>query len=112
MNALAYLLVVIGMMALVTASDDPYAKHIPILKDDRTQSAYGEYSFEYETGNGISRQEAGTQNDGQVVQGGWRYTSPEGVPVEIVFVADHGGFQPQGSVIPVAPPLPYQRSGN
>lgn len=37
-----------------------------------------------------------------------RYISPEGVPVDITFVADHGGFQPSGSVLPVAPPLPYK----
>ncbi|XP_066939786.1 cuticle protein AMP1B-like [Macrobrachium rosenbergii] len=91
---------------------DPYKKHIPILKDDRSQTPSGEYSFAFETGNGISREEAGTQVDGQVANGRWRYTSPEGVPVEIIFLADHGGFQPTGAVIPVPPPLLYHRSGN
>ena len=38
-----------------------------------------------------------------------RYTSPDGVPVDITFVADHGGFQPTGAVLPVAPQLPYYR---
>ncbi|XP_069942315.1 endocuticle structural glycoprotein SgAbd-8-like [Cherax quadricarinatus] len=84
---------------------------IPILKDDRKQNAYGEYAFQYETGDGITRKESGSQKDGQVSQGGWRYTSPYGDPVEITFVADHGGFQPYGDALPVAPALPYSRTG-
>ncbi|XP_069974790.1 larval cuticle protein LCP-17-like [Penaeus vannamei] len=79
------------------AAESPYSVIIPILKDDRTQDAYDGYSFDFESGNGIVRME---------------YESPEGVPVEISFVADQGGYQPQGAIIPVAPPLPYQRSGN
>ena len=45
---------------------------IPILKDDRTQNAYGEYSFDFETGNGIARGEQGHQEDGQENSGSWR----------------------------------------
>ncbi|XP_042883365.1 larval cuticle protein LCP-17-like [Penaeus japonicus] len=105
-------LVLVSSVCLLAAADDPYGAPIPILKDDRTQDAYGGYSFDFESGNGIVRQESGKESDGQAKEGGWRYTSPEGVPVEIVFVADQGGYQPQGAVIPVAPPLPYQRSGN
>lgn len=41
-----------------------------------------------------------------------RYISPEGLPVDITFVADHGGFRPSGAVLPVAPPLPYRRTQN
>lgn len=41
-----------------------------------------------------------------------RYISPEGEQVDIVFVADHAGYQPQGAVLPVAPPLPYTRTGH
>ncbi|XP_042864641.1 endocuticle structural glycoprotein SgAbd-8-like [Penaeus japonicus] len=94
------------------AAESPYSQPIPILKDDRTQDAYGGYSFDFESGNGIVRQESGKESDGQAKEGGWSYESPEGVPVEISFVADQGGYRPQGAVIPVPPPLPYQRSGN
>nr|XP_045608539.1 endocuticle structural glycoprotein SgAbd-5-like [Procambarus clarkii] len=83
-----------------------------IVKDDRTQDGYGEYSFQYASSDGTAREEYGTQHDGQTSKGGWRYTSPEGVPVDITFVADHGGYQPQGAVLPVAPALPYKRYGN
>ncbi|XP_027224480.1 endocuticle structural glycoprotein SgAbd-8 [Penaeus vannamei] len=112
MFARACLLVLLSSVCLFAAADESYGAPIPILKDDRTQDAYGGYSFDFESGNGIVRQESGKESDGQAKEGGWRYISPEGVPVEIVFVADQGGYQPQGAVVPVAPPLPYQRSGN
>ncbi|KAG7168936.1 Larval cuticle protein LCP-17-like 1 [Homarus americanus] len=89
----------------------PYrAPVIPILKDDRTQDRFGGYSFSYNTGNGIYRNEEGKQSYGQNSEGGWSYTSPEGVPVRITFVANQGGYQPVGDVIPVPPPLPYSRT--
>ncbi|XP_071520569.1 cuticle protein AMP1A-like [Panulirus ornatus] len=83
---------------------------IPILKDERDQDGLGAYTFAYSTGNGIYRNEAGKQAYGQNAEGGWRYTSPEGLPVEITFVANKGGYQPQGAVLPVAPKLPYSRT--
>lgn len=43
-----------------------------ILQDQRTHNAYGEYNFQYETSDGTFRQEAGKQNDGQVMQGSYR----------------------------------------
>ncbi|ROT85494.1 putative endocuticle structural glycoprotein ABD-4 [Penaeus vannamei] len=92
------------------AAESPYSAPSPILKDDRTQDAYGGYSFDFESGNGIVRQESGKESDGQAKQGGWRYESPEGVPVEISFVADKGvqtpgGDHPRGST----PSLPEIR---
>ncbi|XP_069170784.1 larval cuticle protein LCP-17-like [Procambarus clarkii] len=105
-------LVVLAVVAATSTTGYVPKPVVPILKDDRKQNAYGESAFQYESGDGTSRKEAGTQNDGQVSQGGWRYTSPYGEPVEITFVADHGGYQPHGDTIPVPVPLPYERTGN
>ncbi|ROT60914.1 cuticular protein RR-1 motif 32 precursor [Penaeus vannamei] len=88
------------------AAESPYSAPSPILKDDRTQDAYGGYSFDFESGNGIVRQESGKESDGQAKQGGWRYESPEGVPVEISFVADQGGTNPRGRSSPWLHPFP------
>ena len=57
------------VLALVAA--DSYKAPIPILKDDRSQNSYGEYSFSFETGNGIARSEEGKQADGQENSGKW-----------------------------------------
>ncbi|KAK4312121.1 hypothetical protein Pmani_016414 [Petrolisthes manimaculis] len=113
MNFFAVIIVSLVLMVSVsqtTPSSSYGAPVIPILKDDRSQDRYGAYTFDYRTGNGIYRNEAGRQNYGQNSEGGWSYTSPEGVPVKISFVANKGGFQAVGSVLPTPPPLPYTRS--
>ncbi|KAA0201830.1 Cuticle Protein CPR RR-1 [Hyalella azteca] len=81
-----------------------------IVRDDRNINNDGSYQFMYETSNGIFRQEQGRENNGMEQSGGWSYTSPEGIPVEITFVSNAGGYQPVGALLPVAPPLPYQRT--
>nr|CAD7439246.1 unnamed protein product [Timema bartmani] len=67
----------------------------------------------YETGNGISHEESGflkdtgdPENQAQVVQGSSSYTSPEGIQIKLVYVADEFGFQPTGDHLPVKPPTP------
>lgn len=45
---------------------------IEILKDDRSQTARGDYSFSYESADGTKRHEHGTENNGQNTKGGWR----------------------------------------
>ncbi|XP_042873890.1 endocuticle structural glycoprotein SgAbd-1-like isoform X3 [Penaeus japonicus] len=105
------LLVLACLVAVVVA--DSYKTPIPILKDDRTQNAYGEYTFDFETGNGIARNEAGRQADGQESSGGWSYTAPEGIPIKLTFTSGAGGYQPVGDHLPVGPtlvPLPYERN--
>merc|ERR1712002_1382554 len=108
------LLIFVCIVAVVAADSAYKADPIPILKDDRTQNAYGETSFSFETGNGISRSEEGRQNDGNEQSGSWSYTAPDGTPIQLTFVADGaGGYQPVGDHLPVGPtpvPLPYKRS--
>ncbi|XP_060517556.1 endocuticle structural glycoprotein SgAbd-2-like [Cylas formicarius] len=84
---------------------------INILRSDSEVSPDGSYKYFYETENGIVKQEQGQQKTigdeaGTVAQGGFLFTSPEGVPVSITYVADENGFQPQGDAIPVPPPIP------
>ncbi|KAF2362993.1 Insect cuticle protein [Trinorchestia longiramus] len=81
-----------------------------IVRDDRNVNSDGSYQFVYETSNGIFRQEQGVENGGMEQSGGWSYTSPDGVPVEITFSSNAEGFQPVGALLPVAPPLPYERT--
>lgn len=56
------------------------------------------FIFSYETGNGIAAQEQGyLKNPGvkdaetQVAQGSYSYTSPEGIPITISYIADEYG---------------------
>ncbi|XP_023311143.1 endocuticle structural glycoprotein SgAbd-8-like [Anoplophora glabripennis] len=71
----------------------------------------------YDTENGISTQESGNlvvAGSGSAIAaaGSYQYTSPEGVPVQVSYLADTNGFQPSGNVLPTSPPIPpaIQRS--
>ncbi|XP_043649354.1 pupal cuticle protein Edg-78E [Drosophila teissieri] len=64
----------------------------------------GNYNYQYETSNGIAAQEAGI--GGNHASGGYSYYSPEGELVQISYVADANGYQPQGALLPTPPPIP------
>ncbi|XP_068221041.1 cuticle protein AMP5-like [Palaemon carinicauda] len=88
----------------------PSGPVIPILVDNREgPDASGAYAFNFETGNGISRQEqgAGRGPQGAVVsQGGWSFTFPDGTPATFNFVADENGYRVESPLLPTPPPLP------
>lgn len=109
----------IAFFALIAVSAAALLPHQPQPSADaqaqvlRSESAVNPDSFEYayETSNGISAQEAGQlkqvgQEAAIAAQGQFSWTSPEGVPVQITFIADENGYQPQGSALPVPPPIP------
>ncbi|KAJ8954434.1 hypothetical protein NQ318_011110 [Aromia moschata] len=88
-------------------------REIRILRQDQDINPDGSYQWLYETENGISAQEQGVQkaigNDyGTAAQGSFQYTSPEGIPIALSYVADENGFQPQGAHLPTPPPIPPQ----
>lgn len=74
--------------------------------------------FSYETANGIAAEEqgqlknAGTENEAIEVQGSVKWTDQDGNPIQLTYIADENGFQPQGSHLPTSPPIPaaIQRS--
>lgn len=94
---------------------------IPILSMDVKNDGEGAYQFAFETGNKIAQQEAGnsgphildlrvltvwSSGDGVKTQGSYAYIAPDGQQVSMSYVADADGFRPQGSHMPVAPPMP------
>lgn len=46
------------------------------------------------------------EQEAQVVQGQFQYTSPEGELIQLTYIADENGFQPQGNHLPTPPPIP------
>ena len=66
----------------------------------------------YETENGITAQEEGSirnrgqQDEAALVQGVFSYTSPEGYPIKLTYIADENGFRAEGAHLPTAPPIP------
>lgn len=64
----------------------------------------GTYSYGFDSTNGIAIAESGA--GGQVSNGNAQWVSPEGEQVRLTWTADANGYHPQGSHIPVAPPVP------
>ncbi|KAJ8732724.1 hypothetical protein PYW07_015323 [Mythimna separata] len=82
-----------------------------VVRSDFEVNPDGGYRYAYETANGISSDASGNYKQvgeaGAVVsQGSYRYTAPDGTPVEVTYVADENGYQPQGAVLPVGPGIP------
>lgn len=78
---------------------------IPILKSNSDVKPDGSYQFDYETGNGIQAAENGyVKNAGipgaeiNVVQGYYQYVGPEGIPIQVTYIADENGFRASVSV--------------
>ncbi|KZC07901.1 Endocuticle structural glycoprotein SgAbd-1, partial [Dufourea novaeangliae] len=73
----------------------PAEPPIPILRQSADgPNPDGSYNYNYETANGEARE----------AQGSYSYTAPNGEVVQVSYVANENGFQPQGSHIPPIPP--------
>ncbi|XP_045498190.1 larval cuticle protein LCP-17-like [Colias croceus] len=73
----------------------------------------GTFQYSYDTDTGISSSAqgklkvVGKDEVALEVSGSNSYTSPEGQKVELTYIANENGYQPQGSHLPVPPePLP------
>ncbi|KAG5877060.1 hypothetical protein JTB14_014543 [Gonioctena quinquepunctata] len=92
----------------------PTGEPIPILRyENEGVNPDGSYQWAYETGNGISAQEKGQVKAGPTpdeaemeVAGSYEYTNEDGSKVQISYIANKDGFQPQGDVLPTPPPIP------
>lgn len=96
-----FLLAALFGCALAAPIDESGAE---ISKFHSNAESDGSYAYEVEQTNGISASEKGTGGIG--AQGFYSYTSPEGVPVLLTYVADENGFHPQSDLLPTPPPIP------
>ena len=111
---------IISLAIVAVASAQQYQQTgaqqpIAILRQSQDSSPEGSYNYQYETENGIAVAEEGkpgpVNEDGQasvVAQGSFQYNSPDGTPINVQYVANENGFQPQGAHLPVAPEIPPQ----
>ncbi|XP_017785743.1 PREDICTED: endocuticle structural glycoprotein SgAbd-8-like [Nicrophorus vespilloides] len=85
--------------------------NLQIKNQDTSIKNDGSYHYSYETENGIAAHEngyvlpAGQDQVDTVAQGSFQWTSPEGKPVLISYVADENGYRPEGD-LPTPPPVP------
>ncbi|XP_044266526.1 larval cuticle protein LCP-17-like [Tribolium madens] len=98
----------VSVQPVATASN---YRPIAILRQSQDSSPDGSYQYSYETENGINAEEraevraVGNELE-KTAQGAFSWTSPEGEQVSVSYIADGNGYQPQGSHLPVAPPIP------
>ncbi|XP_015375796.1 PREDICTED: uncharacterized protein LOC107170242 [Diuraphis noxia] len=77
---------------------------VPILQQSFDISPEGSYTFSYQSADGTQRQESGGLRYPAVqgyppvmaVQGSYSAITPEGIPIEVAYVADENGYQPTG----------------
>ncbi|KAJ8944630.1 hypothetical protein NQ318_004717, partial [Aromia moschata] len=92
--------------------------YIPIIRYNKEQGEDGSYKASYETGNNIISEEEGYLKNlgpdpdaegetlnGQVQQGSYSYTSPEGQIITVNYIADEKGFHATGDHLPTPPPV-------
>ncbi|XP_064084351.1 cuticle protein AM1199-like [Macrobrachium nipponense] len=81
---------------------------IAILKDERQDLGNGEFTYTFETENGITESRRGYRGSkGQInMEGVYRFPLPDGTIAEVRYVADENGFNAQSPLIPTPHPLP------
>merc|ERR1712008_250678 len=101
-------LVTISCLVVACASmPQQLQQPIAIIRQESTLSGPA-FSYNFEADNGIAVQATGTPGTaGQSnIQGQYSYTSPEGTPVQILYVCDEQGCRYDSPILPVAPAAP------
>ncbi|CAB3255830.1 unnamed protein product [Arctia plantaginis] len=82
-------------------------RNAAILRQDSSNDGEN-YSYAYETENGIRAEESGVATNGVQAQGGFSYTGDDGKVYTVRYTADENGFVPQGDHLPTSPPIPEE----
>ncbi|XP_021200990.3 endocuticle structural glycoprotein SgAbd-8 [Helicoverpa armigera] len=105
-------IVFLGFLAVALAAPQAPNEPIPIVKQVSEINPDGSYSWAYETGNGINANEngalknIGAEEPALQVEGQFSYPSEEGGNIQLSYIANENGFQPQGAHLPTPPPIP------
>ncbi|XP_037805085.1 cuticle protein AM/CP1114-like [Penaeus monodon] len=102
---------ILWVVSVVVAEKLPLeTRPFEILRSDQHHpNSEGAHSFDFETENGISFHMSGSQGPtgGANSIGDWSYPLGDGSTAEFKFVADENGYQPESSLLPVAPAFPH-----
>lgn len=99
-------------MAVAFAAPQAPTEPIPILRQESDINPDGSFQYSYETGNGIvadangAVRNIGAEEPAIQVQGQFSYPSEEGGSIQLTYVANENGFQPEGKHLPTSPPIP------
>ncbi|XP_027232805.2 cuticle protein AMP4 [Penaeus vannamei] len=103
--------IVLALLAVAAADKLPLTSPpVAILRSSQVNpDALGAHSSDFEAENGIVFQFSGSEgvNGGANMVGSFSYPQEDGSLAEVKFVADENGFQPESSLLPVAPAFPH-----
>ncbi|XP_042870908.1 cuticle protein AMP4-like [Penaeus japonicus] len=105
-TAIILALVSVAMAAKLPTEDLPVA----ILRSSQVNpDENGAHSSDFEAENGIVFQMSGAEGDegGANMVGYFAYPQEDGSLAEVKFVANENGYQPESSLLPVAPAFPH-----
>lgn len=103
------------MAGVAVAQDARYSSQallneIVITRSENENAGDGTFRWASETSDGTRKEQNGFLKAGpdhespiQVIQGGFSYISPEGQQIDLSYIADENGFQPQGVHLPGLP---------
>ncbi|XP_032528533.1 larval cuticle protein 1-like [Danaus plexippus] len=104
------IIVALAFVAIVAALPVDVKEPLKILRSDFDQQADGGYKFNFETENGIARDEVGEVKEAVdeenkpriviVVRGSYSYKNVDGKVESINYYADENGFHAEGDSIP------------
>ncbi|XP_050342359.1 larval cuticle protein LCP-17-like [Nymphalis io] len=106
--------IILSLVAVALAAPQGQQEVIPILRQDSDSSPDGSFRYFYETGNGIvaeangALRNIGAEEQALQVQGNFQYQSKDGSTIQLSYIADENGYQPQGSILPTPPPIPVE----
>nr|XP_027232805.1 cuticle protein AMP4-like [Penaeus vannamei] len=103
--------IVLALVAVAAADKLPLTSPpVAILRSSQVNpDESGAHSSDFEAENGIVFQFSGSEgvNGGANMVGSFSYPQEDGSLAEVKFVADENGFQPESSLLPVAPAFPH-----
>ncbi|XP_041976351.1 larval cuticle protein LCP-17-like [Aricia agestis] len=103
-------IIVLSLFAVALAA--PQGQEIPILRQDSNINPDGSFQYSFETGNNIitdangQLKNIGAEEPALEIQGQVKYQSDDGTPIELTYIANENGYQPQGAHLPTPPPIP------
>merc|ERR1712168_862052 len=105
MKTTAVILLCLGAMAFADTRPLPVLLRSNVVNVDED----GAHSVDFEVDNGVSFQLSGQQGEagGANMFGTYKMLNAEGELVDVKFVANEFGFQPESFLLPVAPAFPH-----
>ncbi|XP_064089146.1 cuticle protein AMP4-like [Macrobrachium nipponense] len=108
-------MIIVAMLVAVALADKPLEDApvpvpVAILRSAQVNpDENGAHSSDFESENGIKFEFSGSEGaeGGANMIGSWSYPLEDGSVASVSFVANENGFQPQSSLLPVAPEFPH-----